>query len=80
MMLPLSAHAITVLISLMTSEHLHHLIPGKEVHKSHISLWRMCYIADYLCPWVLGHHSTQREIGDGERKNEKGSPKAQVQT
>lgn len=40
----------------------------------------MYYTADYVCLWVLGHHSIQKEISDGERKNEKGGPKAQVQT
>lgn len=57
-MLPLCAHAITALTSLMTLQHLHCFIPGKEVQKCHISLWRMFYTADHLCPWVLGHHST----------------------
>lgn len=81
MMVPLCAHAITgaYVSSLLILQHLHHFAPGKEVPKSLIALLWMYCTADYGCWWVLGHHFTQKEIGDGERK-EKASPKAQVKT
>lgn len=82
MMLPscCSCHHSAYITSLMSLQHLHHFIPGKEVPKSHFALWRMYYTADYVCLWALWHHSTQKEIGDGEGKNEKSNPKARVQT
>lgn len=77
MMFPLCAHHSAYITSLPTLQHLHLFIPGKEVPKSRIALWWVYYTAHYGCLWALGHHSTQREMGDGQRK-EKGTPKAQA--